>query len=470
MKTVKIAIILFLFSTNVILLKANSLRFMQETSEPKNLEENEDENTKLRKALFSNDLDPVPTLNKVDLAINSIYIPAKRCSGDCKEIPMEFTPASSNTTPFGIWDPSHGSPTTGTSSIWMWSRAGVGEGVNLPYNFVKGNNYCIENLIAFSRTNSNSSYANTRANILLTPSALNGSNTAYSGNPPPATPTPNQVLVNQNYLSFPADSYQGLYTHNFNASDSFNNVWYYPFSPYNDYTATMNIKSVKICLTKVDPCNYSLRIWRRVNCNMVQFYPYILLSSTLNVKALQWDFGDGTTSNDRYPAHFYANAGSYVVTLTTFVENGDGECCVKRYRIYVTVKGCSPCKNLNYSSITATNIGSMIKFEPTIPHSNDLVYDWDFSDNTSYNTREVTKSYLTGTVTLTIYNLGGKECCKKKITRRVYYNRFTNKVSLYPVFQLVAALDSKIAPEEGVLKVAYEDSFDAPQETKFEEI
>lgn len=46
-----------------------------------------------------------------------------------------------------------------------------------------------------------------------------------------------------------------------------------------------------------------------------------------------WDFGDGTTSEERYPAsHEYANPGTYVVTLTT-----QNYCCSDTYSLNIVV-------------------------------------------------------------------------------------------------------------------------------------
>ncbi|RPJ78092.1 MAG: PKD domain-containing protein, partial [Alphaproteobacteria bacterium] len=45
-------------------------------------------------------------------------------------------------------------------------------------------------------------------------------------------------------------------------------------------------------------------------------------TSTGNATSWSWDFGDGTTSNERNPVHKYTAAGNYNVTLT--VSNSDG--------------------------------------------------------------------------------------------------------------------------------------------------
>lgn len=48
------------------------------------------------------------------------------------------------------------------------------------------------------------------------------------------------------------------------------------------------------------------------NCNGNFFFSSSIFTS---YNFIEWDFGDGSTSRDYYPSHFYANAGSYTVKL-----------------------------------------------------------------------------------------------------------------------------------------------------------
>ena len=41
------------------------------------------------------------------------------------------------------WTSSHGTPSVGPNSIWLWSHSNYGEGVNLEYEFKKDKKYCI---------------------------------------------------------------------------------------------------------------------------------------------------------------------------------------------------------------------------------------------------------------------------------------------------------------------------------------
>jgi hypothetical protein len=48
-----------------------------------------------------------------------------------------------------------------------------------------------------------------------------------------------------------------------------------------------------------------------------------------------WDFGDGTTSTEQHPLHFYKEAGKYVVVLDVYDANGKTDRCVRVWDVAV---------------------------------------------------------------------------------------------------------------------------------------
>lgn len=50
-----------------------------------------------------------------------------------------------------------------------------------------------------------------------------------------------------------------------------------------------------------------------------------------------WDFGDGNTSNTENPAHAYSAAGVYTVSLTTTIDDWEGNVCQDTYTMQVSV-------------------------------------------------------------------------------------------------------------------------------------
>ncbi|MDX1447257.1 PKD domain-containing protein, partial [Lishizhenia sp.] len=49
--------------------------------------------------------------------------------------------------------------------------------------------------------------------------------------------------------------------------------------------------------------------------NLNDYYVVNQSSTTSSLQYLIWDFGDGTSTNDPYPSHNYANVGTYVISL-----------------------------------------------------------------------------------------------------------------------------------------------------------
>lgn len=78
-------------------------------------------------------------------------------------------------------------------------------------------------------------------------------------------------------------------------------------------------------------------------------------NSTRSVKSWYWDFGDGTTSNQQNPIHFYQGSGLYEVCLT-IVGDDAGPCC------YETV-----CKSVmfNCNGVTTTSTCNNAAFVST---------------------------------------------------------------------------------------------------------
>lgn len=406
---------------------------------------------------------------KLDLNANTLGIAAKKCTGMCYEVAMDFPPMNQFKGTFLNWQVSHGTPSVSANSVWMWSASNIGEGINLAASFQKGKDYCIESTLTLSRmtsgTNPPPAPSASNANIDLTVGPILGS-TANLGTPIPNLAGPSQQILQQGYTGL-VNPYNQNYILSFTASDNFSNIWFHPYSP--TVQVNMQILKVKIC-EENDPCAFDVRVRQRIFCGFAKFYALVYSATGLNVLGYTWDFGDGTTSNDPFPSHFYNNSGSYIVTLRVSVRNSNGECCTKIYTFRVDIRECDPCKTLNFANILMTNFGSSVKFEPTVPSSfGFLYYEWEFSDGTYYSTREVWKSWVPSTASLTIYYIADysdRPCCSVTIKRRFYFNPLGNLVSAYPFKQIsVSGSDDKCVEDaESKLKdVSREDDISLKQ-------
>ncbi len=133
------------------------------------------------------------------------------------------------------WSNSHGTPSWGNNSVWMWSyfsngaQSIIGEGVNYSgFNFVQGQQYCVSFNINATTNTGQIPNANSMMNVVLTQNAINGVQ-GGTGDPVPGTPNPNQTVMGQNIWANGNNSQ--TYTFNFTASQNFNNLWFYPSNP-----------------------------------------------------------------------------------------------------------------------------------------------------------------------------------------------------------------------------------------------
>ncbi len=145
--------------------------------------------------------------------------------GDCQNIPVSRTQG---------WSNSHGSPSWGSNSVWLWSyRSGniIGEGVNYSgYNFVQGEEYCVSfTLDAGTNAATPAPNQNCSMNVFLTQAAIVGAQSVGGGNPIPAITNPNQQIMGQNIWSGGNNS--TTYQFTFIAGSNFNNLWFYPSNP-----------------------------------------------------------------------------------------------------------------------------------------------------------------------------------------------------------------------------------------------
>ncbi|QYJ67741.1 T9SS type B sorting domain-containing protein [Flavobacterium litorale] len=140
---------------------------------------------------------------------------------DCIENPNltnDFPPSSDdNLAAKGSWYTSHGSPTSGTSSIWMWSYAGNGEGTYTCYNFESGKEYRICISLINENIPGTLGYVNPDANFYI-----QASNGAFTPTP---TPTGNQTIANWHAT----DQTITDYTYTFTANNNYSKLWFFPY-------------------------------------------------------------------------------------------------------------------------------------------------------------------------------------------------------------------------------------------------
>lgn len=322
------------------------------------------------------------------------------------------------------WKSSHGSPNYGPGFIWIWSYNNNGEGVYYDgVTFLAGHTYCIT---FDTQTQTNTGGApnpmagfNVMATNSMTPAEIPGCCMAI-----PPDPMPNQLVGSQSWTPLPNPG-STTFSYTFTATSNWSQLWFHPFSPTLPQVE-LTLQNLRICdITVSDPCEFDISLDHEWYDCYSHFSPVVSLAPGLTVVGYHWDFGDGSTSDEATPTHFYTTAGVYNVTLTVLVINADGECCARTITKQVQVEACDPCDlgkvNISY---TTDECQLTYQFTALAPNSPGFVYHWDFGDGTTGTGHDVTHTYGSPgpyVVTLTVYyyNVEQGICCSKTYTYEV---------------------------------------------------
>jgi len=140
-----------------------------------------------------------------------------------------------------------------------------------------------------------------------------------------------------------------------------------------------------------------------------------------------WDFGDGTTSNDPYPTHQYAEDGTYMVCLTVFEGNGGALNYTSTYCDTISyynppVIGGSPGSFGFYLNVGSSQVLSASDVQPL----NDLnVYP-----NPSQNILNLTFNLSSQeNIRLRVYDISGHLVIEQNVARAMGSQRLTLDLS-----------------------------------------
>ena len=130
--------------------------------------------------------------------------------------------------------------------------------------------------------------------------------------------------------------------------------------------------------------------------------------STGNPTAWNWDFGDGTNSQDQNPVHTYSTAGDYTTTLTVSNENGEAS---KSSTITVLASSETDLPAADFGT-NITEGAAPLAVQFTDRSQNAVSWSWDFdnngqSDSTVQNPVYVYETPGDYTANLTVSNANG---------------------------------------------------------------
>jgi len=102
-------------------------------------------------------------------------------------------------------------------------------------------------------------------------------------------------------------------------------------------------------------------------------------NNSVNYSKCKWDFGDGSTSTEKNPSHFYSTAGTFEAVLTVYSVSG----CVSQKTQRIKVNG--PSGVLSYTNVDGCN-PLQTNFEAHT--KNNVSFVWDFNDGTTIATKD----------------------------------------------------------------------------------
>lgn len=153
----------------------------------------------------------------------------------------------------------------------------------------------------------------------------------------------------------------------------------------------------------------------------VQFTNTSTSGSATEIIGYHWDFGDGTTSTEENPYHYYGAPGGYHVTLTVTGFDGE-ECCTETFEMQVEAEECQPCEGeIGFNYYFDECDPCLMTFDAFVFNNTTPVlgYYWDFGNGIVQSGASV-QQHLTGptTVCLTVVFQGSspdEECCTRTI-------------------------------------------------------
>ena len=161
----------------------------------------------------------------------------------------------------------------------------------------------------------------------------------------------------------------------------------------------------------------------------VQFVNDTNISSTTTVLAVLWDFGDGNTSTDWSPFHYYTTTGTYTITLTIIGIGPNGECCSEKITRQIKIKCEVPPCLLKANFTSDYQGGPVFSFTNTTVNNNITTivgYRWEIDGVFASSNQHFTETFSSGghTVCLTVYGINKNgECCQDTICKKICLKR-----------------------------------------------
>jgi len=185
--------------------------------------------------------------------------------------------------------------------------------------------------------------------------------------------------------------------------------------------------SMRECTTPAPPCKVTSK-WKadldKEACK-VTFDNLSSAGTGSTILGYCWDFGDGQTSTEQYPCHFYENPGTYYACLTVYGVDEKGNCCTDTFCDKVKVD-CEPedCKLDVNISLGIPSSGCNYQLYASTWSNRPIVgYFWEFGDGTTGTGGPSVLHNFPGSgtyeVCVTVVAKDKDECCSIRKCRKI---------------------------------------------------
>ncbi len=164
-----------------------------------------------------------------------------------------------------------------------------------------------------------------------------------------------------------------------------------------------------------------------------------------NPNSWNWDFGDGSSSTEQNPVHQYTDEGVYNVCLTIANTNEGCESTICQ-EVYAFSGDSVGCAGL-FSSMLDPNDPYTVLFQAINFSNCEMVYSWDFGDNTTGQGQQVSHTYAqSGIYTVVLTATSEYSDCSWQFVGDVWAGDEMNKIIEGTVY-----VDSIIPADAGMV-------------------
>lgn len=172
----------------------------------------------------------------------------------------------------------------------------------------------------------------------------------------------------------------------------------------NQGTTISGVADFTICDSSSNTLNCMASFYAVDSANTGNYY--FVNMSYGNGLSYAWDFGDGNTSTQANPIHFYTTPGTYTVCLTISNANCSDTYC------YTITAGTTQCQAYFYSYVdSVNNVVYLVDLSNASNPNNTLTYFWDFGDGNTSSQQYPVHTYASNGIYMICLTIADNSSC-----------------------------------------------------------